>query len=70
MKNQLFENGLTVAELKELIKDWPETNEDGDPTEVWVDNLQGFTNQAKSVSPLNKRKHEDQTESADLLFGI
>lgn len=32
-----FPNGLTVTELKELLKDFPETNTQGEPTEVWFE---------------------------------
>jgi hypothetical protein len=31
-----FENGMTVQDLKSIVKYWPEKNEDGEPTEVWV----------------------------------
>lgn len=29
--------GMTVAELKALIRDWPETDKDDEPNGVWVD---------------------------------
>lgn len=48
-----FENGLTVAELKEIIKDWPETRADGTPTEVWLCDAAGVSNIAIEVSDLN-----------------
>ena len=28
---------MTIKELKEIIKDWPETTKDGEPTEVWIE---------------------------------
>lgn len=48
-----FENGLTVKELKEIIKDWPEVRADGTPTEVWLSNAVGVSNIAIEVSDLN-----------------
>lgn len=48
-----FENGLTVKELKEIIKDWPEVRADGTPTEVWLSNAAGVSNIAIEVSDLN-----------------
>lgn len=27
---------MTVTELKAIIKDWPETDLDGEPSEVWI----------------------------------
>ena len=29
--------GLTIKELKEIVKNLPETKENGEPTEVWLD---------------------------------
>ena len=48
------ENGITVAELKALVKDLPETDEFGDPYEVWIGNEQGTSNVAKEIWPLNE----------------
>lgn len=58
-----FPNGLTVKELKELLTDWPETNEDGEPTEVWIETERGLSSIVTKVWPLNKREH-----STDLLL--
>jgi hypothetical protein len=46
--------GITIAELKAVVKDLPETDEYGDPYEVWIGNEQGTSNVAKSIWPLNK----------------
>lgn len=51
---QEFSNGLTVRELKELIKDWPEVDEHGEPTQVWFDDAAGYSNQVREVWPLNR----------------
>lgn len=58
----LITNGLTVKQLKELIKDWPEEDEYGELTEVWLEDMSGTT-QAREVWPLNSREN-----SADLLI--
>ncbi len=56
-------NGLTVKELKEAIKDWPEIDPYGEPTEVWVETGLNLSGQVKAVWPLNKREM-----SADIIF--
>jgi hypothetical protein len=52
---KLITNGLTVRQLKELIKDWPETYDNGEETEVWIEFAGGLSNQVKEVWPLNVR---------------
>lgn len=54
-----FPNGLTVRELKEMIKDWPEEDEFGNESEVWIETSDGLSNLVTSVWPLN---------STDILF--
>lgn len=52
-----FPNGLTVAALKVLLKDWPETDKEGTPNEVWVyDEHAGFSWLVVNVYPLNSNK--------------
>lgn len=58
-----FPNGLTVAELKALIADWPEIGQDGEPTEVWIETGRNRSSPVVSTVPLNKRG-----ESADIIF--
>ncbi len=53
MKITHFENGLTVKELKELIKCWPDLDEDGEDTEVWISNGCGESNICYGICPLN-----------------
>lgn len=70
-KQTLYSNGLTVKELKDIVKDWPECNEYGDPCEVWIgDSTTGFSNQVKEVIPLNKREFDEEPDKfyADLLL--
>ncbi len=54
-----FPNGMTVAELKKLVRDWPETDEYGDPCEVWLCDARGLSNQAKRAGALNRRQNDD-----------
>lgn len=62
-------NGLTVAELKRVIKNWPETNEDGEPCEVWLCGSNGLSNQAFEIWSLNMRYNKKNTKVwADMLI--
>jgi hypothetical protein len=68
-----FPQGLTVKQLKEMIKDWPEVDLFGDPCEVWLGSGNGLTNICTRVSSLNHRSDHDGVhvvESADLLLEI
>ena len=55
MKSSKFPNGLTVKELKEMIKDWPETNEHGQLTEVWIETDWNTSSVVTEIQPLNMR---------------
>lgn len=57
-----FPNGMTVTELKEMVRDWPETDEFGEPCEVWLCDRQGLSNQAIMATPLNMRQSGDKTK--------
>ena len=63
-----FTEGLTVRDLKRIIKDWPEEDENGELTEVWVGNLDGFSNVVIELSSLNKRTGDNGEEWSDLLL--
>lgn len=64
-----FENGMTVVQLKQLLANWPETDEHGEPCEVWLGDGNGLSNQAKESRPLNMREREETgRKSADLLL--
>ncbi len=58
---QHFHNGLTVRELKALIKDWPEEDIFGNESEVWIETEEGVSNIVKSVYPFNR---------TDILFDV
>lgn len=49
--------GLTVLELKRLVANWPELNDDGELTEVWIGNKDGLSNPATEIVSLNNRGH-------------
>lgn len=55
---------LTVKELKEILKDWPETRADGTPTEVWLSNAASISNEAIEISTLNL----DSDDTADIVI--
>lgn len=48
------ENGITIAELKALVKDLPETDKNGDPYEVWIGNKENTSNVAREIWPFNE----------------
>ena len=46
---------LTIKHLKDVLMDWPELNEDGTPTQVWVGTLDGkHSNEATGFSRLDE----------------
>lgn len=63
-----FPNGMTVAELKSLIADWPDKNEDGEDNEVWLETGRNASSPCVSVWPLNLRKNRNGSEYADFLL--
>lgn len=63
-----FVRGMTVKELKELVKDWPEVTNYGEPTEVWIETGHGLSSPVVVAMALNLREMEDGTKSADLVL--
>ncbi len=62
-------NGMTVKQLKDMVRDWPEQNDAGEDNEVWVGSIgKGFTNQVVSICPLNLRYNENGNPTADILL--
>lgn len=47
------EHCLTVRQLKELIKDWPEADHYGGESEVWMTTSRGMSSRVIRVIPLN-----------------
>lgn len=64
-----FRNGMTVRELKEMIKDWPETNNLGEDCEVWIETGKNLSSPVTTAGPLNLREDEDGNISADFILG-
>ncbi len=56
MKALINKAGITIKELKELVKDLPEVDEYGEDYEMWVENTDdnGLSNVAKTIMRLNK----------------
>ena len=49
-----YPQGLTVKELKEIIKNWPETDENGELTTVWIETGWCLSSIVTEISPLNR----------------
>jgi len=61
-----FKNGLTVRELKKIIKDWDEEYPNGELTTVWISGENGQSNDVESIWRLNVRENG----ISDILFEI
>lgn len=48
------ENGITIKQLKKLVKDLPETNDIGEEYEVWIEDKSNLSNVAKEIWQLNR----------------
>ena len=56
MKRLINKNGITIKELKELVKDLPEVNKYGEHYELWIENTDNefLSNSAKTIMKLNE----------------
>ncbi len=56
MKPFYNKTGITIKQLKELVKDLPETDENGEDFEVWLEDFHDHTlsSIATSIMQLNK----------------
>lgn len=54
MKPLYNNNGITIKQLKELVKDLPEQDENGENFELWVSNAKGLSSVATSIMRLNR----------------
>lgn len=61
-----FSDGMTVRDLKVVVRDWPEEGPDGEPCEVWILRAPTTSSPVTKVIPLNMG---DDAQSADLLLG-
>lgn len=59
---------LTIKELKEFIKDLPEFDDIGDPTEVWLQTGDSLSSPCVSILPLNRRQKVDGTYYSDVVL--
>ena len=67
----IFKTGLTVRELKEFIKDWPEIDSNGNPTEVWVEIGEGVSaslNVSFEISIISLSPHRALNKRASSLL--
>ena len=62
---QHYSQGMTVKELKELIKDWPEEDPYGESNEVWIETGKMLSSPVIEAAPLNYRRNITK-EWADL----
>lgn len=61
---------ITVKQLKEWVKDLPEENALGEPTEVWIGTKGGESNECRAIWPLNLRDRGTPEESCDIILEI
>lgn len=62
-----FPNGITVAELKRIVAEWPETNAEGDPALVYSYDDAGRAGQVRFIEA------EEMTKSGgkfDLMLDV
>jgi len=69
MQEFYFKNGMTVSDLKKIMSEWPENDDDGEPCEVWICDDKGLSNQVRTATPLNMRRSKNGEKVwADLLL--
>ncbi len=60
-----FDRCMTVKELKEIIKDWPEYDQYGEPSEVWMETGQGLSSPVVCAIQLNSTDIEFASAAFD-----
>lgn len=45
---------MTIKELKDILQDWPEIDENGKPFEVWIETGWCLSSLVVDVDPLNR----------------
>lgn len=69
MKLYVDTGGITVRKLKQLLADWPEEDQYGDETEVWLATGACNSSPLVEVCPLNLRQSEDgKKQWCDILL--
>lgn len=61
-------SGITVRKLKEIIKDWPEIDTDGNEQTVWICVNPYLSVLCTAIYPLNARKHPDGSLTAAIAL--
>jgi len=51
---QRFPNGVKIKDLKEFLANMPDTDDNGEPAEVWIGTGMGLSNEAVELITLNK----------------
>jgi hypothetical protein len=49
-----YRNGMTVRELKDLVSQWKDTDDNGEPFEVWIETDAGLSSPCTEVCRLNR----------------
>jgi hypothetical protein len=60
--------GVTVAQLKRFIADWPEECVTGEPTEVWISTGEMMSSPCVELQLLNLQVRDGRAATADLLL--
>jgi hypothetical protein len=68
VRGLIMSTGITVTALKRLLESWPEEDEAGRPTEVWLSTGVGITNPCVEIWPLNRAATDGGTPTADILL--
>jgi hypothetical protein len=66
---QTFTNGMTVADLKQILSTCAEIDENGDPCQVWVGTTRGLSSEVHTFTPLNFRFTGSES-SFDILLSV
>ena len=48
---------MTVKELKKILENWPETDDEGNPTEVWIETGEMLSSPVVNHCLLTWQKH-------------
>jgi hypothetical protein len=52
-----FHSIITIKELKVILSRLPDTDENGEPYEAWMETGEGISSPVTSIWPLNKKKN-------------
>lgn len=63
----IFDEGMTVRDLKELIKDWPDTRPDGEFARVLFES-NGYGLDEATCAKDHLHPHDEEHERGDLII--